>query len=144
MQNPELLLLSLRSLGLNFHPSSTGEAISQKLPLPWFIPGHIEVIVAFIGQFAWGVSSMMQTHTHCRGSSPLHNQQEQLTIPPWMLPPGAGTATVMTNNVLVQAGKNHPHMAGEGIGEKTYPFHHIDFIKVNRRIKRVEWVNLLA
>ena len=147
MQNPELPLPSLRSLGLL--NTRGGEAVSQKLPPLRFIPGRVDA-TAVTDEGAWGGSLVTHTQTP-QGEHPLLNQLlQRIDNPQRDAVPEAGTEPTATDNVLAQAGETHPQMAGGGeiggqeVGGPMMAFHHVDFMKINGRTRKVEWVNLSA
>ena len=147
MLNPELPLPSLRSLGLL--NTRGGEAVSQKLPPLRFIPGRVDATAAVTDEVAWGGSLMTHTQTP-QGEQPLHIQHI-IDNPQRDAVPDAGTEPTVTDNVLAQAGETHPQMAGGGgetggqeVGGPMIAFHHVDFMKINGRTRKVEWVNLSA
>ena len=145
MQVAELPLPSLRSLGLlDFRPDITGwPHISPTLPPLRLPPDPVEDKTDFPHQLAWGGSLMAQTQTP-QGQQPPQSQPINFHSPPLGAVPEAGTAPVGTDNLLVPAGDAHPQTAGEGSanGRKTYTFHNIDFIKVNGKTQKREWVDM--
>ena len=78
-----------------------------------------------------------------QGQQPPHNL-EQCYSPPLDVVPEAGTASVGTDNLLVPAGDANPQTGAEGSANarKTYTFHNVDFIKVNDKTQKWEWVDM--